>query len=128
MPAGRRPATVDPQRTTEETMHRPILVAYATEHGSTGEVAEAVGDVLREHGLEVDLRQAGTVDDLAGYGGVVLGGSLYTGRWHRDARRFLRRNGAALADLPLAIFALGPRTTDEADLGDSGAQLERALA
>ena len=36
-----------------------ILVAYATKHGSTKEVAEAITTRLREHGLEVDIRPAG---------------------------------------------------------------------
>ncbi len=33
-------------------MTRSILVAYATKHGSTGEVAEAVAATLGEYGLK----------------------------------------------------------------------------
>jgi menaquinone-dependent protoporphyrinogen IX oxidase len=36
-------------------------VAYATKHGSTREVADAVAGSLREHGLDVDLRPAADV-------------------------------------------------------------------
>lgn len=62
-----------------------LLVAYGSKHGSTQEVAEAVAERLRAGGREVDLRRAADVDDLTPYGGVVLGGSLYVGRWHEDA-------------------------------------------
>ena len=105
-----------------------ILCAYASKHGSTREVAEAIGAALRDRGLAVDIGPASAVDDVSGYDAVVLGGALYTGRWHPDARRFLRRHARALADKPLAVFAMGPATLDEPDVRKSRAQLDRALA
>jgi len=33
-----------------------VLVAYASRAGSTGEVAEAIGEVLRDRGATVDVR------------------------------------------------------------------------
>jgi menaquinone-dependent protoporphyrinogen oxidase len=104
-----------------------ILVAYATKHGSTREVAEALADELRECGLEADTAPAALVDDLSPYDGVVVGGGLYMGRWHTDALRFLRRHRHALAVLPLAVFAMGPRTTDADQIAESRAQLDRSL-
>src|SRR4051812_48549063 len=106
-----------------------ILIAYATKRGSTREVAEAVAAALRERELEVEGAPAAAVRDVAGYDGVVLGGALYTGRWHGDARAFLRRHGDALERTPvLAVFALGPRTLAAEDVASSRAQLDRALA
>ena len=64
-----------------------VLVAYGTKHGSTREVAEAIGEVLRKRAVEADVRPAAEVKDLSPYSAVVLGGALYTGRWHPDARR-----------------------------------------
>lgn len=104
-----------------------ILVAYATKKGSTREVAEAVAAALRERGLSVETRPAGDVDDLAGYAGVVLGGSLYMTRWHKDARRFLQRHREALAGLPLAVFGMGPLTMKEGDVAGARKQLDHAL-
>jgi menaquinone-dependent protoporphyrinogen oxidase len=104
------------------------LVAYATKHGSTRQVAVAIADALVDRGLEVGLRPAAEVKDLTGYDAVVLGGALYTGRWHRDARQFLSRHRATLAGIPLAVFGLGPLTLEPKDVEGSRKQLERALA
>lgn len=105
-----------------------ILVAYGTKKGSTREVAESVAGTLREHGLNVDVQAASTVRDVAGYDGVVLGGAIYMGRWHSDARQLLERHRAALAALPVAVFGMGPKTLAEEDVEESRTQLAAALA
>jgi menaquinone-dependent protoporphyrinogen oxidase len=111
-----------------ERERRPsILVAYASKKGSTAEVATFVGKRLRERGLVAVVRKATEVEDLALYDGIVLGGSLYFGRWHDDARSFLNRFRTALHDRPLAVFALGPKTASEDELAESRAQLDRVL-
>jgi menaquinone-dependent protoporphyrinogen oxidase len=104
-----------------------LLVAHGSKHGSTQEVAEVVAERLRQDGREVELRRAADVDDLTPYGGVVLGGSLYVGRWHKDSRHFLSRHRQKLSALPLAIFAIGPKTADQKDIADARGQLDRAL-
>jgi menaquinone-dependent protoporphyrinogen oxidase len=106
----------------------PILVAYATKAGSTKEVAEVVARTLREHGLEADVRPVTEVGTLAPYGAVVLGTALYTGRIHRDAKRFLRSHREQLAERRLAVFAMGPKTLADDEVTGSRAQLDRALA
>jgi len=85
-----------------------ILVAYASKYGSTREVAESIANTLRGHLLRVDVRAAAEVDHLQEYAGVVVGGGIYMGRWHRDARGFTRHFRDELSALPVAVFALGP--------------------
>jgi menaquinone-dependent protoporphyrinogen oxidase len=109
-------------------MTKPLLVAYATKHESTHEVAEAVAARLGVLGHDVELRPARDVGTLASYDGVVLGGALYMGRWHHDARRFLSQHRDELAGLPLAVFAMGPLTLEADDVAGSRKQLDRALA
>jgi menaquinone-dependent protoporphyrinogen oxidase len=109
-------------------MSKPLLVAYATKHESTHEVADAVAVRLRERGLEADVLPARDVGTLAPYGGVVIGGALYMGRWHRDARRFLSQHRDELTVLPLAVFAMGPLTVKDEDVAGSRKQLDHALA
>ena len=89
-------------------MASKVLVAYASAHGSTREVAEAVTATLRGHELTVDLQPARDVRTLEGYHAVVLGAPLYMFHLHKDALRFLSRNQKALTGLPVAVFAGGP--------------------
>jgi menaquinone-dependent protoporphyrinogen oxidase len=105
----------------------PVLVAYATKHGSTAEVAAEIADELRKRGLEVDLAAARDVEDVDGYSAVVVGGAIYMGRWHHDAQRFLGHHRRALADVPFAVFGMGPLTTSDHDVHESRRQLDRAL-
>jgi menaquinone-dependent protoporphyrinogen oxidase len=106
----------------------PLLVAYASKHGSTQEVAEAIAQRLRKSGLEVEVHRAADVADLTPYDGVVFGGALYFGRWHQDAARFLAEHRRELAAQPPAVFALGPKSADTQGLAGSRAQLAKALA
>lgn len=85
-----------------------VLVAYGTKNGGTAGIADTIGQVLRSFGLDADVRAAGDVRDTTGYAAVVLGGALYTHRWHRDAVRFARRHRRDLADKPVWLFSSGP--------------------
>jgi menaquinone-dependent protoporphyrinogen oxidase len=109
-------------------MPDPMLIAYATKRESTHEVAEYVAKRMRELGHDVDVRPAAEVGTLDPYGAVVVGGALYAGRWHRDARRFLAKHRAELSRLPVAVFAMGPMSLEPSELAGSRKQLDRALA
>jgi len=117
-------------------MCNKILVAYASTHGSTQEVAEAITENLRGGGLAVDLQPARNVRDMEGYGAVVLGAPLYMLRLHKDALCFLSRHQKVLAEsLPIAIFAGGPfdsaekkASEDESVWREVRRQLDRELA
>ncbi|GAA4073661.1 flavodoxin domain-containing protein [Streptomyces shaanxiensis] len=85
-----------------------VLVAYGTTNGSTARIAEAIADVLRKDGLTADALPARSVASVSSYDAVVVGGGLYAGRWHKDARRFVRKHGRALAERPLWLFSSGP--------------------
>lgn len=89
-------------------MPASILVAYATRYGSTKEVAEAIGARLRESGLEADVRPVPDVRSVDGYVGVVLGAPLYIGSLLKGTLEFLEQHRAALEQMPVAVFALGP--------------------
>jgi menaquinone-dependent protoporphyrinogen oxidase len=85
-----------------------VLVAYGTTNGSTARIAEAVAEVLRKEGCTAEALPAANVSRVTPYDAVVLGGGLYVGRWHKDARRFLRKHGKDLAARPLWLFSSGP--------------------
>jgi len=85
-----------------------ILVTYASKRGGTKGLAEMVAQGLREEGFTVDVVPARQVKRCDGYDGIIVGGALYAFRWHRDARRFVRRHTEQLRHCPTYLFSSGP--------------------
>lgn len=90
-----------------------VLVAVASRHGSTREIAGAIADELRAAGLDVDCREAGEVTDVAGYDAAVLGSAVYMGSWQPDALRLVERHREGLAGIPVWLFSSGPLGSDD---------------
>jgi menaquinone-dependent protoporphyrinogen oxidase len=91
-----------------------VLVAYASKHGSTEEIAEAVAEELRGCGHEADCVRAGDVRAVDGYDAVVIGSAVYIKRWRGDAKHLLRKHAKTLRSVPFWIFSSGP-TGDPAE-------------
>jgi menaquinone-dependent protoporphyrinogen IX oxidase len=80
-----------------------VLVAFATNAGSTEEVADAITKTLGEENLEVDLSRITEVGSLEAYDAVLVGAPMIVG-WHKQAQRFIRRNRRALGAKKVAYF------------------------
>jgi len=85
-----------------------ILVTYASKRGGTKGLADMVGDGLRAEGFAVEVAPAGTLWRVDQYDAVIVGGALYAGRWHKDARRFVKQYAHDLAERPTYLFSSGP--------------------
>jgi len=91
-----------------------VLVTYASRHGSTAEIAERVGEVMRVvlgmhvPDVQVDVAPVTMVHGIEEYDAVVVGSAIYLGRWLRPARRFLRAESARLRRRPVWLFSSGP--------------------
>jgi menaquinone-dependent protoporphyrinogen oxidase len=85
-----------------------VLVAWASKHGSTREIAEVIAETLAAAGLDAEAREARGVRDLSGYDAVILGSALYAAHWRRDANRFVARHLASLQERPVWLFSSGP--------------------
>ena len=106
-----------------------VLVVHASRHGSTAEVAVHVAERLRQAGHHVDVQAARHVTTpVDGYQLVIVGGAIYSGRWHADAHRFLKRHRGELTRVPVAVFGLGPRRDEAEAWARSRSQLDHALA
>ncbi len=85
-----------------------VLVTYGSTRGGTEGLARMVADDLRDEGITVDLLPPQQVKKLDGYDAVVVGGALYAFRWHRQARRFVRKHAGELRQRPTFFFSSGP--------------------
>lgn len=86
-------------------MSKKVLVAYASVSGSTGEVAEAIGQVLgKQEGVTVEVRRVRDVTDIGVYSAVVLGSSIRVGKWLPEAIQFLETHQESLGQVPVAYF------------------------
>lgn len=94
-------------------MESKILVTYGTKHGATAEIAEKIGQVIREAGLDVDVASAKDVKNPSRYSAFVIGSAVYIGQWRKEARSFVQKTESLLASCPVWLFSSGP-----ADKGD----------
>lgn len=81
-----------------------ILLTYATQFGTTREVAEVIAKVLREAGATVDIKWVKNVDDLTSYDAVIIGSAIQYDRWMPEARTFVTAHQNALSQLSVAYF------------------------
>jgi menaquinone-dependent protoporphyrinogen oxidase len=88
-----------------------VLVAAASRHGATAELATAIADGVRS-GLpetaEVVVRRPRDINDVRGYDGVVLGSAVYFGHWLEEAHDLLLRCAVTLWERPVWLFSSGP--------------------
>ena len=85
-----------------------VLVAFASKHGATAEIAEAVADQLRREGHEVECIPADQDPGPDSYDAAVIGSAVYMGRWRPEARRLIKRRARELSQRPLWLFSSGP--------------------
>jgi len=85
-----------------------LLVTYGTKLGGTVDIAESIGRELSSHGYGVTVAPAVDLIAPAGFDAVIVGGSLYRGRWSRQARHYIRRYSSQLRTKPVWLFSSGP--------------------
>ncbi|MEA4906049.1 MAG: twin-arginine translocation signal domain-containing protein [Chloroflexi bacterium] len=127
----RQPAVDQPNTTYGNGNDGPrLLVAYATRAGSTAEVAARIGDTLAGGGRRVDVRPAGTVDDVRPYQAVVVGSAIRMGSLLPEAMRFIEKHQADLLQRSFSAFVvcLDMATPDETTLQTVSAYLDPVRA
>jgi menaquinone-dependent protoporphyrinogen oxidase len=87
-----------------------ILVAVASKHGATAEIAEEFAGVLRGElpTSDVEVHDAADVGDLSRFAAVLIGSAVYMGHWLPAARHLVENHRERLATLPVWLFSCGP--------------------
>ncbi len=85
------------------TTPKKILIAYATDSGSTADVAIFIGEEFVKSGAAVEVLPIGQVGSVKGFSAAVIGAPEIVG-WHRAAKRFVHKNRESLAQIPVAYF------------------------
>jgi menaquinone-dependent protoporphyrinogen oxidase len=89
-------------------METKVLVAHASKHGMTAEIAAKIGEILRRAGLKVEVLPVKRVKDPASYQAFVLGSAVYIAMWRKDLVQFLQKNEKTLSEHPVWLFSSGP--------------------
>lgn len=87
---------------------KPVLVAFASQSGSTAGIAEAIAAELRAAGLAVDCRPASSVASLKPYSALVLGSGVFLRRRASDGGGFLAHHASCVRERPVWLFCSGP--------------------
>jgi len=91
-----------------------VLVAAASKHGATQQVAEAIGGELTARKFDVTVAHLEDVTSITEYDAVIVGSAIYFGKWMKPARQFVTRHTAELATRPVWLYSSGPIPRPEA--------------
>jgi len=94
-------------------MSKRILVVSATRAGSTLEVAQVIGEVLRERGFEVQVKPVKENPPVDGFQAVIVGSAIRMNNWLPEALEFLKKNQTKLSQIPTAVFTCHRLNTGE---------------
>jgi len=89
-------------------MATQVLIATASRHGSTFDIADEIARVLSRRGCVVVDKAADEVDAIERFDAVIVGSAVYMGRWLPEALSFVTRNAQELAKRPVWLFSSGP--------------------
>ncbi|MCZ9881775.1 flavodoxin domain-containing protein [Arthrobacter sp. B2a2-09] len=84
-----------------------VLVAFASELGSTREIAQHIASRLAVVLLDVECRSVEEVDSVSGYEAVVVGSAIHNQAWLPSAVLFFRRLAPELAKQAVWAFNVG---------------------
>lgn len=104
-----------------------VLVAYATDHGSTRGVAERIAGRLQQRGVDAKACAVEDGPEVSRYEAVVLGSAIHGSKWLSAARQFAERNAAPLRERPVWLFSVSTLGDEESMFPPRVANRLRAL-
>ena len=93
----------------------PVLVVYASKHGSTRGIAERIAAKLTDEGHPAEARSVQEASGLEGYNAFVIGSAAYAMHWMDEALAFVKLNSGVLRRVPVWLFSSGPLGNEATD-------------
>ncbi|MDR6505053.1 flavodoxin domain-containing protein [Arthrobacter oryzae] len=84
-----------------------VLVAYASELGSTADIAQHMASRISVALGAVECRSVEEVDSVSGYEAVIVGSAIHNQAWLPPAALFFTRLAPELAKRPVWAFNVG---------------------
>jgi menaquinone-dependent protoporphyrinogen oxidase len=85
-----------------------VLVTAASRHGSTAEIAAAIGAELTSLGLDAVVLPPAKVQSGCQFDAAIIGSAVYAGHWEQQAVDLVSRLHEALTTVPVWLFSSGP--------------------
>lgn len=85
-----------------------VLVATASKHGSTKEIADRISERLVGKEITVETRSVVEAGDPTSYDAVVLGSGIYAGNWIKTAKSYVDSHTDSLRRMRVWVFSSGP--------------------
>jgi menaquinone-dependent protoporphyrinogen oxidase len=109
----------EPYELYAKTCEKCALVAFASKHGATREIAGSIATQLRMDDVDVDMMDVSDVTNVSGYDAVILGSAVYMGKLLPEVREFVSKFEGDLATKPLWLFSSGPVGDDPKPVGEA---------
>ncbi|MCB9457541.1 MAG: hypothetical protein H6671_16265 [Anaerolineaceae bacterium] len=90
-----------------------VLLAYATTHGSSAEIAQFMGKVLEEKGHKATISNVVHINTIEEYDAFVIGSPIYVGTWMPELSTFLKAFAPQLAAHPVYLWVSCIRILEE---------------
>ena len=83
-----------------------VLIVYGTRYGTAAEIAEEIGKVIENEGIDVDLVDSKSIKnyDIFPYDMIIVGSGIKIGKWTKGSLKFLENNKSALSNKKVALF------------------------
>lgn len=104
-----------------------VLVGYASDHGSTREIAERIAARLADRGVAVAVRPVAEVGDMSGYDAAVIGSAIHGGDWLPQGAAFLERCQVELAGRPVWLYSVSSVGEESSAFPDAVSRRMRAM-
>ena len=84
-----------------------VVVAYATARGSTREIAERIGQVLKASGIPAEVRSIDRGWTPEPYDAAIIGSAIHNQAWLPAAAEFMDGHADELARRQVWLFSVG---------------------